>query len=83
MSICTIGYTFLEANTHSNISWTGGRFPIFDIAMANFERQTFPNQHFKDFQLTLEFQTMEADEDVNKAAITALAKKGYDIRHSR
>jgi hypothetical protein len=61
----------------------GRTIPHFDIAMANFERQTFPNQHFKDFQLTLEFQTMEADEDVNKAAITALAKKGYAIRHSR
>jgi hypothetical protein len=55
----------------------------FDISLANSERQVFPNRHFKDFQLTLEFKTMENDEEVNEAAITALAKKGYDIRHSR
>jgi hypothetical protein len=54
----------------------------FDIALANSERQVFPNRHFKDFHLTLEFQTMENDEEVNQAAIKALAKKGYAIRHN-
>ncbi len=35
-----------------------------------------PNRHFKDCHLSLEFQTMENDEEVNQAASKALSKRG-------
>ena len=53
----------------------------FDIGLTNHVHGYFPASHFKDFNVELLFETVD-DEDENKRAIVALAKKGYEIRHN-
>jgi hypothetical protein len=60
----------------------GRTIQTFDIALADFERQPFPNYHFKDFTLSLEFTTLDADSDANKRAIASMSEEGFRIRHN-
>ena len=82
----------INVNLYSWVHYTGTEYTYehqldgrtihdFDISLADFEHQLFPNKHFKHFSMTLEFETLDNATDINRAAISALSKKGYAIRH--
>jgi hypothetical protein len=62
-------------------SLDGRTITSFDIGLTDHANREFSSRHFKDFSVELMFQTADG-EDANIRAITALSKKGYDIRHN-
>lgn len=82
----------INVNMYSWVHFTGAEYTFahrldgrtihnFDLTLTNHIGGVFTAGQFKDWQCTLEFETVDNAEQVNVAAISALSNKAYNMRH--